>query len=337
MTRLCRPALLAATSLLGLAFVPAANAQTSAAEAQVNALEGLAGKQPGARRSFAKGVCATGHFIGNTVGRNLSRSEAFGGAKIPAVVRFSVGGGNPKASDKGKTPRGLAVALNLPGGDQWQMANVSTPVFFVSRPEQFAPFVEARIPDPATGKPDPAKLKAFNEANPDTTKQGAYLAKHPVPASFGGTQFWSTNAFEFIDKQGQGRFARWQFVPVGGQEWLAEDQLKSLPDDFLAGELRQRVAKGPVVFDFKLQMAEPGDTLTNPTEEWPASRTLLPAGQLVITAVEPGPGGACDAMTFNPVILPDGIKPSADPVLNARAAPYGISLGRRLTEAAAKR
>lgn len=45
-------------------------------------------------------------------------------------------------------------------------------------------------------------------------------------------------------------------------------------------------------------------------------------------------GGACDGMTFNPVALPAGIKPSADPVLNARAAPYAISLGRRLGETA---
>ena len=37
-------------------------------------------------------------------------------------------------------------------------------------------------------------------------------------------------------------------------------------------------------------------------------------------------------MTFNPVVLPAGIKPSADPVLNARAAPYALSLGRRLGE-----
>lgn len=326
---------LSTASLLGLALMPLpAAAQASMAEAQVNALEGVAGKQTGVRRSFAKGVCASGHFTGNTVGRTLSKSKVFSGEKVPALIRFSVGGGNPKASDKGKSVRGLAVALNLPEGESWQMALVSAPVFFVSKPEQVVPFLQVRTPDPATGKPDPAKLKAFNEANPDTTKQGAYLAKTPVPASYAGAQYWSTNAFEFIDAKNQGRFLRWQFVPTGGQEWLSEDQLKSLPDDFLAGELRQRVAKGPVVFDFKVQLAEAGDNLLNPTEEWPASRLLLPAGQLVVTAVEPGPGGACDAMMFNPVVLPEGIKPSADPVLNARAAPYGVSLGRRLGEAA---
>lgn len=327
--------LLAASLGAALLGLPAA-AQTADPVAMVDALEGVGGKQPTFRRSFAKGVCARGHFVGNTVGRSLSSSAAFSGARIPAVIRFSVGGGSPKASDKSKSVRGLAVAMELPDGEQWQTANVSAPVFFVSRPEQVVPFLKARTPDPATGKPDPAQLKAFNEAHPDTTRQGAYLAKTPVPASYAGAQFWSTNAFEFVNAKGEGRYARWQFVPVGGQEWLSEAQMKSLPDEFLADELRQRVARGPVVFDFKLQLAEAGDNLLNPTEAWPDSRLLLPAGQLVVEQVEPGPGGACDKITFNPVILPKGIQPSADPVLNARAAPYGVSLGRRLGEAAGK-
>jgi Catalase len=96
------------------------------------------------------------------------------------------------------------------------------------------------------------------------------------------------------------------------------------------------VAKAPVSFDFRLQLAEAGDNLTDPTLTWPDARRVVSAGKLVIDKVADGMGGACDAMTFNPVVLPAGIKPSADPVLNARAAPYALSLGRRLGEAAKK-
>jgi len=123
-------------------------------------------------------------------------------------------------------------------------------------------------------------------------------------------------------------------VPEQGVLGLTDDQLKTLPDDFLADELRQRVAAAPVVFAFNLQLAEKGDPLTDPTQAWPNSRKLLPAGKLVIDRVEAGAGGACEAITFNPLVLPRGIKPSADPVLAARAAPYAVSLGRRLGEAA---
>lgn len=311
-----------------------AQAQVAQPQAQVDALEGLFGKHAGARRSGAKGVCASGHFTGNTVARNLSRAAVFNGDKIPVVLRFSVGGGSPKASDKGRSVRGLAAQFSLPNGERWEMANVSAPVFFVSKPEQFAPFMQARTPDPATGKPDPARLKAFNEANPETLRQAAYLATAPIPASYGAVNYWGTNAFELADAKGESRFVRWQFVPAEGTLGLTEEQIKTLPDDFLADELRRRVAAAPVQFDFKLQLAGAGDTITDPTVVWPDSRPVLTAGKLVVDKVEAGAGGACDKITFNPLVLPAGIKPSADPVLLARPAPYALSLGRRLGEAA---
>ena len=324
-----------ATALAALAtvLIPV-QAQMSAAEAQVNALEGLFGKHEGFRRTHAKGVCASGYFIGNTVGRALSSAAVFRGDKIPVTARFSVGGGNPKASDKSRTVRGLALQFNLPKGERWLTANISAPVSFISKPAQFAPFMAARQLDPATGKPDLVNLKLFSELNPETTRQGAYLAKAPVPASYGTSNYWGVNAFEFVNAKGQSRFVRWQFVPEEGPLGLNDEQMKSLPNDFLADELRARVSKAPVVFDYKVQLAEAGDGVTDPTQVWPDDRVVVPAGKLVIDQVDAADGGACDKITFNPLVLPKGIKPSADPVLLARPAPYGVSLGRRLGEAA---
>lgn len=309
------------------------HAQVAPAEAQVNALEGLFGKQAGSRRSGAKGLCASGYFVGNAAGRTLSSAAVFNGDRVPVVARFSVGGGNPKASDKGKSVRGLALQFSLANGETWQMANISAPVFFVSKPEQFAPFMQVRTADPATGKPDADKLKAFNEANPETTLQGAYLAKAPVPASYAAVNYWSANAFEFVNAKKESQFVRWQFVPEAGSMGLTEEQLKTLPDDFLADELRKRVAATPAAFDFSVQLADKTDQLTDPTKVWPDSRKVVSVGKLVLDQVASAAGGACDNITFNPLALPKGINPSADPVLLARPAPYVISLGRRLTEA----
>ena len=327
--------LAAAAAGLGSAVLPlAAQAQVSQPQAQVDALEGLFGKHAGSRRSGAKGLCASGYFVGNPVGRSLSSATVFNGDKVPVVARFSLGGGNAKASDKSRSVRGLAVQFKPANGEQWLSANISAPVFFVARPEQFAPFLEARTADPATGKPDPAKLKAFNDANPETLLQAAYLAKAPIPASYGAVTYWSANAFEFVNAKGESQFVRWQFIPEQGVQGLSDDQLKTLPDDFLADDLRKRVAAAPVVFDFSVQLAEKDDSLTDSTQAWPGSRKLLPAGKLTIDRVEAAAGGACETVNFNPLVLPRGIKPSADPVLTARAAPYAISQGRRLSEGA---
>lgn len=279
----------------------AAQAHISVPEAQVNALEGLAGKQAGFRRSQANGVCASGYFVGNADGRALSSAAVFKGDRVPVVARFSAGGTNPKASDKSRSVRGLALQFNLADGGQWMTANISAPMYFVCRPEQFVPFLQVRSPDPATGKPDPEKIKAFS--------------------------------VEFVNAQGQGQFVRWQFAPESGTLGQTDDELKTMPDDFLADELRKRVAAKPVSYNFNVQLADKDDQLTDPTKPWPDSRKVVAAGKLVIDAVEPALGGACDRITFNPLVLPQGMKASADPVLLARPAPYAISLGRRLGEA----
>lgn len=318
---------------IGLAASLPSMAQSSP-EAQVDALEGLFGVQPTFRRSGAKGVCATGYFEGNAEGQRLSTASVFKGQRVPAVIRFSVGGGSPKASDKSVSVRGLAVSLQDPSGQEWQMATISAPVFFVAKPEQFAPFLTVRRPDPATGKPNPEALKAFNAANPETLRQAAYLAKTPVPASYGTAQYWSANAFVATSPSGARQAIRYQFVPEAGVKGLSMEELAAMPAEFLADDLRARVAKGPVGFQFQFQLAKSGDPTHDPTQAWPDDREVKTVGRLVVTGVEQGRQGACEAMTFNPLVLPTGVDPSDDPVLLARSASYAVGLGRRLGETA---
>ena len=42
-----------------------------------------------------------------------------------------------------------------------------------------------------------------------------------------------------------------------------------------------------------------------------------------------GETGACEAMMFDPLVLPEGIEPSDDPVLRVRSAAYAVSHSRR--------
>ena len=318
-----------ALSTATLGFMPVVSAQTPGPDKLVDALEGVFGKHA-ARRSGAKGVCATGFFVGTPDGRTLTSSAIFSGQEIPVIARFSIGGGSPKASDKGKSVRGLALKFDGPGGESWQMANISAPVFFVNSPENFVKFLDARRPDPATGRPDPSKVKAFNESHPDSKPQIDWLAKAPVPASYATVNYWGANAFEFTTPAKKKVFGKWVFEPTKGQKGLSEDELKQLPDDFLADELRKRAASTSIAFDFNVQIAEPGDVVNDATVPLPAGRKVVTAGRLVIDKVEAGSGGVCDKLIFNPLVLPKGVGPSADPTLIARPAAYAISFTRRL-------
>jgi catalase len=320
--------------LLGGALVTAYSTTTQASDptAQVDALEGLFGKHPGFRRSQAKGVCATGHFEGTREGAALTEAAAFSGDQHPVLARFSIGGGNPAATDKSKSARGLALKMTLPNGQQWQMANISAPMYFIAKAEHFAPFLKVRTPDPATGKPDPEALAAFNAAHPETLKQAAWLAAQPIGASYAGYRYWGVNAFKLTAASGDEQFVRWQFTPRADIPGLDEAALAGYGDDYLAGELAERLKKGPVTFDFHFQLAGEGDSLVDATTVWPDHRTTVRVGTLVLEQTEAGAGGACDNMMFNPLILPTGISPSDDPVLNARPAAYAVSFGRRASE-----
>ena len=317
-------------ALLTLAAIQPVTVAAQPLTESVDALEALFGKHAGVRRTQAKGLCAKGVFTGTTEGRALSKATAFSGAPLPAVIRFSMGGGNPKASDKSRSTRGLSLKLDLPDGAVWMQANLSAPVYFVKDPADFARFVRSRVPDPATGKPDPERLNAFNLAHPESLRQGKYLAERAAPASYVTTPYWGVNAFVFRAPDDQRRFVRWRFEPDAGEQRLSDAQSAQLSDDFLEAELKTRLAKGPASFRFLVQLAEESDDPNDPTVAWPEQRRQVTAGHLVIQSLaEPS---SCEPVFFNPLALPDGIEPSADPVLLARLAAYGISFGRRMAE-----
>ncbi len=332
-----KPLMLAATSAaLSVAALNAGAQSTAPADpvALIDQFEATFGKFEGYRRSGAKGICAAGEFVGSAEGRALSTASAFSGQPVPVVVRFSVGGANPKAADNTKTQRNMALQFNLPGGEQWLMGNISAPVFGAATPQQFLGRLASLQPDPATKAADPAKVKAFADANPEVLLQGKHFASQPVPASFAGVNYWGVHAFGFVNARGEKQFGKWVFEPVGGVQGLSDDEAKAKGPSFLFDDLRQRAKEGKVAFQFNLELAEPGDKLDNATVPLPAGRKKLTLGTLKVTSVSDDAAGPCLATNFNPMVLPKGVEPSADPMLAARAAPYAVSQGRRLTEGA---
>lgn len=294
--------------------------------------EATFGKFEGFRRSGAKGICAMGEFIGNERGRALSTASAFSGAPVPVVMRFSVGGANPKAPDNTRGQRNMALQFNLPGGETWQMGNISAPIFGAVSPEQFFGRLQSLQPDPATKAADPAKVKAFADANPEVLLQGRYFAGQAVPASFGSAYYWGVHAFAFVNTKGEKQFGKWIFEPVGGTKTLTDDEAKAKGANFLFEDLRQSVAAGGVAFDFNVQIAQAGDRIDSAVVPLPESRPKVNLGRLTVKSVAADASGSCLNITFNPMVLPKGIEPSADPMLAARAAPYVVGLGRRLSE-----
>ena len=212
------------------------------------------------------------------------------------------------------------------------MGNISAPIFGAVTPQQLLGRLVSLTPEAETKKADPAKVKEFAEANSEVLLQGKYFAAQPVPASFGKVNFWGVHAFAFVNAAGNKQYGKWIFEPVGGTQSLSDDEARAKGPDFLFDDLRQRVAAGGVAFEFNLQLAQAGDQLDSAVTPLPDDRKKVTLGRLTLKAVSPDATGACLTISFNPMVLPKGVEASADPMLAARAAPYAVSLGRRLVE-----
>ena len=320
--------ILAAASLACLTGLAPARAEPTPDQV-VDAFEGIVGPVRTFRPSHPKGTCAAGHFTATPDGTRLSVAPVFNGQRASTIIRFGVAGLNPQASDTARSTRALSIRFETAAGDVWDTASISAPIFGAPTAQALVDGLIARRPDPATGQPNAERVAAFIAANPSTVFQGRWLGATLPPASWATTPYWGVNAFRFRGQDGEIRHARWVFEPVAGTLRLTEEQMRALPRDFLADELRGRIASAPVEFNMVLQFAAAGDDLVNPTVAWPDDRPRTVVGRLVVAQVAPGAGGACDPISFMTLDQEPGIAFSDDPTLHARAAPYAVSLSRR--------
>lgn len=300
------------------------------ADQVVTALEGAFGVHPGERRNHTKGACATGEFVGTTDAARYTRSALFSGKPIPVVARFSLAGGNPKAPDTAKSARGMALEFRMPDGQLQHMTMLNTPVFGAASPKTFLDLQLAMRPDPATGKPDPERIKAFKASHPDNLAQAQFLDSRNPPVSYANSAYFGIHTFKFINQDNKTTLVRWEYAPQDGEKRLTNDELKTAGPDFLEQALISRAQRGPIRWDMIVTIGEPGDPEDNPTLLWPEARRKIKLGTLTIKAATPQKGAECERINFDPLVMADGISPTNDPVLQFRSAAYAVSFAKRL-------
>lgn len=298
----------------------------------MNTAEASGKQQPGFRRAHSKGICFAGTFSPTAEAAKLSTARAFSQPSIPVIGRFSASSNNPYAPDGASPVRGMAVQIKTDDGQDWRIAMNSFPFFAASNPEGFQQMIEAGMPDPATGKPDPNKMKALLAAHPEIAAFQAWAKTAPRSDSLGNTRFNGVNAFRLVDAQGVDRVVRWSMRPRAPFVAMTAEQLKAADVNFLGQDLDQRLAAGPLLWDMVVQLAAPGDPITDPSKAWPDTRQEVKLGTLSVVRAEAQANGNCRDINFDPLILPAGIAATDDPVLHARSAAYSVSFNRRERE-----
>jgi catalase len=306
----------AVAGLMALGCTPPALAEDAPVEVQiVDVMNKLFGVHPGYRANHAKGVVAEGSFKASPDAATLSKAALFSGASIPVTIRFSDATGVPNLPDGSKdaNPHGLAIKFHLPDGSETDMVLNSLKYFPVATGEEFRDLLLAIAASPPDA-PKPTKIEQFVASHPAVP---AATATVQTPASFAEEEYYGINAFLLVDKAGHKLIH------------LAPADAAKQPPNFLVDELPNHLAKGPVSFHLKAQLAQPNDQTKDGSKPWADSNKVVELGVLTIDKAVADSLEAQKKLLFLPNALVDGIESSDDPLIDIRSSAYAVSFSRR--------
>ena len=287
----------------------------------------LFGLHPGFRPAHAKGLMLTGTFRPAGGARKLTKAPHVARESTPVTARFSNSTGIPLLPDNvpDANPRGLAIRFNLAEHVHTDIVSHSTDGFPAHNGGEFLEFLEAAV---ASGPdvPSPKPIEKFLGSHPAAL---AFVqAPKPFPSSLARQTYFAVTAFAFTNAAGETRFGRYRIVPVQGNDYLAEGDVSRLSANYHFEEIVERLGKGPIRFKILVQIAAADDITDDSTVHWPESREQVELGTIELTEPVQDNSAQQKQIIFDPIPRVEGIEPSADPLLELRAAVYLLS-GRR--------
>jgi catalase len=308
--------------------LPADEKLLTLSERIVQHFDTIFGLHPGFRSAHAKGILLIGIFTPSAAASTLSSAAHLQQTTTPITVRFSNSTGIPLIpdTDPNANPRGMGVRFNLAPHVHTDTIAQSTEGSPTRTGEEFLGFLSALAASGDPALPHPTPVEAFVGSHPATL---AFVqAPKPPPSSFARESFFGVSALKFTNAAGVVKFGRFRILPTLGSDHLDAATAATLSPTYLFDELTARVAQGPVGFRLFVQIAEPSDIVDDATIHWPEERTLLELGELSLSALVADDAAEQKQIIFDPIPRVAGIEPSADPLVELRAAVYLIS-GRR--------
>jgi catalase len=278
------------------------------------------GVHPGHRPVHAKGALLSGSFNPTPEAAALSRAPHFHASSTPVFARFSDFAGVPAVPDNdpnGASPRGCAIRFQLGAHSHTDIVAHSADGFPVRTAAEFVEFLHA-IATSGADVPHPNPIEQFLGSHP---KALAFVQMpKPIPTSFARESYFSVTAYKFINAEGNSRHVRYRILPDAGNDYLDAGGAAAKGPNFLMEELVERLAKGPIKMNVWAQIANDGDIVDDATEHWPAERPQVLLGVATLTGLVPGSDAEGRRIIFDPIPRVEGIEPSADPLLEPRAA-----------------
>jgi len=279
------------------------------------------GPHPGFRPAHAKGIMLSGTFKPASSAASLTKAPHIQRESTPVTARFSNSTGLPEIPDSkpDANPRGLAIRFNLADHVHTDIVSHSTDGFPARDGYEFLEFLRAAA---ASGPevPSPKPIEQFLGTHPAALR--FVQTPKPFPSSLARDTYFGVTAFKFTNADGETRHGRYRIIPEAGNDYLADDKIR---ENHHYEELEHRIKQSPVRFGIFVQVAAPGDVTDDATIHWPEDRELVELGTLELNSILPDSLVQQKHIIFDPIPRVDGIEPSADPLLELRAAIYLLS------------
>ena len=144
------------------------------------------------------------------------------------------------------------------------------------------------------------------------------------PESYATVAYNGIHTFRWENADGEARHVRWHLEPEAARVELADEEAKARGRDYLQEEIAGRAG---AAWRMSVSIAEDGDAIDDPTEQWPDERERVEVGRLELTGVESDrEQSPDDVLVFDPTRMIDGIETSDDPILPFRPRAYAVSV-----------
>lgn len=295
----------------------------------------------------ARGTGAHGVFVSAGDFSDLTMADLFSekGKETPAFVRFSTVQGSRGSADAVRDIRGFAVKFYTQEGN-YDIAGISTPVFFIQDAIKFPDLIHAVKPEPKTDVPQGQSAHDnfwdFVSTNREATHMVFWaMSDRGIPRSYRTMEGFGVHTFKWINAKGEHVFVRYHFKPQLGVQSLVWDEalkINGADPDYHRKDLYEAIEDGNYPkYDVCVQIVKPEDEfkfdfdIIDPTKLWPEE--LVPLTKVGTLELNRNPENAfaeTEQVAFSPANIVPGIDFSNDPLLQGRIFAYADAHVHRL-------
>jgi len=284
----------------------------------------------------ARGVGAYGEFTSAGDFSSFTRASMLGkkGKKTPMFVRFSTvvhASGSPETL---RDPRGFALKFYTDEGN-WDLVGNNLDVFFIRDAIKFPDMVHSLKPSPITNRQDPNRFFDFFSHIPESTHMLTKLYSDlGIPADYRHIDGSSVHAFKLVNSKGEVSYGKFSWKTLQGlasletPEKVAAAQAKDF--QHATKDLYDAIARGDhPKWELRVQLIPQSKVDAyrfNPldaTKSWPESEIPpVTVGTFTLNKVPDNYFQHTEQSAFSPGVLPPGVEPSEDRLLQGRLFAY---------------